>query len=60
VGRTGLWTEPSDGFFVQSGGGGDSSPATTPVDIGKSDHEAHVEFAREFVVELVENVPKKR
>jgi len=47
-------------FFVQSGGGGDSSPATTPVAVGKSDHEAHVEFAREFVVELVENVPKKR
>lgn len=43
----------------KSGGGGDSSPATTPVAVGKSDHEAHVQFAREFVVELVESVPRK-
>lgn len=44
---------------AKSGGGGDSSPATTPVAVSRSDHEAHVQFAREFVVELVENVPKK-
>jgi hypothetical protein len=44
---------------MQSGGGGTSS-ATTPVAVGRSDHEAYVQFAREFVVELVENVPKKR
>lgn len=42
-----------------SGGGGCSNPASTPVAVNKSDHEAHVQFAREFVVELVETVPKK-
>jgi len=49
-----------DDFSVQSFGGGGRSPATTPVAVSKPDHEAHVQFAREFVVELVENVPTKR
>ncbi|PNF25490.1 hypothetical protein B7P43_G05932 [Cryptotermes secundus] len=44
---------------AKSGAGGCSNPASTPVAVNKSDHEAHVQFAREFVVELVETVPKK-
>ncbi|XP_069671801.1 transforming acidic coiled-coil-containing protein 2-like isoform X3 [Periplaneta americana] len=41
-----------------TGGGGGNSPASTPV-VSKPEHEANVQFAREFVVELVETVPKK-
>ncbi|XP_069671791.1 transforming acidic coiled-coil-containing protein 2-like isoform X2 [Periplaneta americana] len=42
----------------KTGGGGGNSPASTPV-VSKPEHEANVQFAREFVVELVETVPKK-
>ncbi|XP_021918042.1 uncharacterized protein LOC110829046 isoform X2 [Zootermopsis nevadensis] len=42
---------------AKSGGRGSPAPAATS--LVKPDHEAHVEFAREFVVELVESVPKK-